>query len=104
MPQKGLRLREVPLQRRGIGTQLIQHSFEACKALGHDLIFLLGHPTYYPRLGFKPAKPLGVRWVGDSGEGDCKPFMVRELHAGSLAHHLNGQRGVFRFAKEFDEV
>jgi putative acetyltransferase len=93
-------------QRRGIGTQLIQHGFEACKVLGHglSLIFLLGHPTYYPRLGFKPAKLLGVRWVGDSGEGDCEPFMVYELRAGALAHHLNGQRGVFRFAKEFDGV
>jgi putative acetyltransferase len=91
-------------QRKGIGSRLIQRGFDECRALGHNLIFLLGHPTYYPRLGFKPAKPLGVRWSGDSSDGDCEPFMVYELQAEALAHQLNGRQGVFWFAKEFDEV
>jgi putative acetyltransferase len=90
-------------QRRGIGAGLIQESFDECRKLGHTLIFLLGHPSYYPRLGFGPAKPLGVRWSGDAGDGVCEPFMVKELSDGALLDQLQGQHGVFTFGKEFDE-
>lgn len=94
------------MQRHGIGSQLILAGFDLLAAQGHDLIFLLGHTTYYPRFGFRPAKPLGVRWSADqsSDENPSEHFMVKELRANALANLLQGQRGIFHFAKEFDGV
>jgi len=94
------------LQRHGIGSQLILAGFDILAAQGHDLIFLLGHTTYYPRFGFRPAKPLGVRWSADQSSNDdpSEHVMVKELRPNALANLLQGQRGIFHFAKEFDGV
>jgi putative acetyltransferase len=46
-------------QRRGIGGRLIEHGVEHLAQAGVDLVFVLGHPDYYPRHGFVPAIPLG---------------------------------------------
>ena len=91
-------------QRTGIGSQMILKSFELLASQSHDLIFLLGHPTYYPRFGFQPAKARGVRWSGDQSDGPSEPFMVKELRDGALAERLNGRTGIFHFAPEFDGV
>jgi GNAT superfamily N-acetyltransferase len=40
-------------QQLGIGTRLMVHSLEALEANGEDLFFVLGHPSYYPRAGFR---------------------------------------------------
>lgn len=48
------------VQRRGIGTALVRASIAAAEAAGERLIVLLGHPTYYPRFGFRPARALGI--------------------------------------------
>ena len=92
------------LQRRGLGSELIERGFSECLALGYDLIFLLGHPSYYPRFGFVPAKPLGVRWAPDTSDHQNPAFMVKELRPGALTDHLNGGTGVFHYAPEFDGV
>ena len=91
-------------QRQGIGSQLILKGFEMLASQSPQLIFLLGHPGYYPRFGFRPAKALGVRWSGDQSDGPCEPFMVKELREGALAECLDGRSGVFYFALEFDGV
>ena len=94
------------LQRHGIGSQLILAGFEMLAAQDYDLIFLLGHTTYYPRFGFRPAKPLGVRWSADQSNDDdpSEHFMVKELRANALDDLLQGQRGIFHYAPEFDGV
>ncbi len=91
-------------QRQGIGSQLILKGFEILASQLHQLIFLLGHPGYYPHFGFRPAKVLGVRWSGDQSDGPCEPFMVKELREGALTECLDGRSGVFYFALEFDGV
>jgi putative acetyltransferase len=67
-------------------------------------MFLLGHPSYYPRFGFVPAKPLGVRWAPDTSDNPNPAFMVKELRDGALAAALNGDTGVFHYAPAFDSV
>ena len=47
-------------QRQGIGGQLARAGLEECRNLGHEIVVVLGHPTYYPRFGFVPAKPKGI--------------------------------------------
>ncbi|HYN75449.1 MAG TPA: N-acetyltransferase, partial [Candidatus Limnocylindria bacterium] len=47
------------LQRRGIGSRLITESLGVLSARAEPLVFLEGHPTFYPRFGFRPGWELG---------------------------------------------
>ncbi|HEX8228633.1 MAG TPA: N-acetyltransferase [Chloroflexia bacterium] len=47
-------------QKQGIGGRLIREGHELARAKGYKFSFLVGHPTYYPRLGYK------VRAYGNS--------------------------------------
>ena len=70
-------------QRKGIGTKLIKAGLQACRRIGETVIFVLGHREYYPRFGFAPAAPQGLRYKSP----DYDPFFfVVELEAGSLAN------------------
>lgn len=82
-------------QRQGIGSQLLLGALSRVANAGAKAVVVLGHPEYYPRLGFVPAAQFGLRW-----EQPCPPeaFMVLELVSGSLA----GPEGVVRYAPEFD--
>ena len=48
-------------QRRGVGTALVKHALAAARAIDERLVIVLGHPDYYPRFGFRPARPFGIR-------------------------------------------
>lgn len=84
-------------QRRGIGDALIRAGLDICRQRGYELAVVLGHPSYYPRFGFRPSRPLGIRWEHDAPEA---AFMVMELRTGAL----DGRQGVIRYRPEFDGV
>lgn len=46
--------------RQGIGIALVQNGLLAARRLGHSLVIVMGHPSYYPRFGFVPARSLGL--------------------------------------------
>ena len=46
-------------QKQGIGGQLIKQGVERLTKQGVDLVFVVGHPQYYPKYGFTPAYKLG---------------------------------------------
>ena len=46
-------------QKQGIGKSLIKKGLELLAKSGVDLVFVVGHPTYYPKSGFSPASKLG---------------------------------------------
>jgi len=71
-------------QRRGVGLALIDAGVEALAALDVGLVFVLGHIDYYPRAGFRPALPLGLRapYAIDPAVADA--WMVRETRPGLL--------------------
>lgn len=81
-------------QRRGVGSALVRDGLRACCALGEPVVFVLGHPDYYPRFGFRPARPLGLSSEFDA---PAEAFMVAELPAGALA----GRTGRVRYRPEF---
>ncbi len=85
-------------QRSGVGSALVRAGLAACLEMGHNVVFLLGHATYYPRFGFAPSKTKGVWWA--DRPDDALHFMIAELHPGALA----GRTGAMRFAPEFDEA
>jgi putative acetyltransferase len=81
-------------QRRGVGSALVRAGLGACRAAGHDVVVVVGHPTYYPRFGFVPARPLGL--MPDPPFPD-EAFMVAELTRGAL----RGRRGVILYGGDF---
>lgn len=83
-------------QRKGIGSQMVQAGLEACRRLGYEIVVLVGHPDYYPRFGFVPAKPKGLECEFEVPE---EAWMVLELREGALT----GRRGTVRFQPEFKE-
>ena len=83
-------------QRQGIGGQLIRAGLEECRRLVHEIVVLVGHPDYYPRFGFVPAKPKGIECEFEIPE---EAWMILELREGALA----GRRGTVKFQPEFKE-
>jgi len=75
---------------------LVRAGLEECRRLGHEIVFLVGHPDYYPRFGFVPAKPKGVDCEFEVPED---AWMILELRKGALA----GRRGIAKFEPEFKE-
>ena len=68
-------------QKKGIGEKLINEGIRQLKELGTELVFVLGHPTYYPRCGFFPAGEKGFE----------APYLIPEEHAAAwMVQALNG--------------
>lgn len=68
-------------QGKGIGGALIDAGHTAAKAKGHTSVIVLGHETYYPRFGYRPASLWGINApfaVPDAA------FMAVELVKGAL--------------------
>jgi putative acetyltransferase len=83
-------------QRQGIGLRLVRAGLEACRHLGRDVIFVLGHPEYYPRFGFEPGDSHGIR---SPYEVPPEAWMVHRLPA-----YRPTARGLVRYAEPFDRV
>jgi len=84
-------------QNRGIGSSLVRAGLDELRRMGHKLVFVLGHAGYYPRFGFNPSLPYGIRWEFEVDEAH---FMVAELQPGALA----GVQGLVRYQPEFNGV
>lgn len=48
-------------QRQGAGAAAIRAGLDAARAMGENLVLVLGHPEYYPRFGFTRASACGIR-------------------------------------------
>ena len=84
-------------QGKGIGSELVRDGLEECGQAGHEIVVVLGHAEYYPRFGFAPARPRGVRCEFDVPDD---VFMIMELRAGALS----GKTGMVRYRPEFRSV
>lgn len=71
-------------QSQGVGGKLIQEGLKILAESGVELVFVLGHPDYYPRHGFAPAGvhsleapyPIPAEYAG--------AWMARELKSGLI--------------------
>jgi putative acetyltransferase len=68
-------------QKKGLGGLLIHEGLKRSVELGYDYVFLIGHPTYYPKFGFKPARSLGFELKQFDVPDEV--FMVYELAQGN---------------------
>ena len=76
-------------QSSGVGCNLIDHGLRELKRANIDLVFVLGHPEYYPRFGFSPALPLGLAAPYPIPEKNADAWMVQDLRGG-LAGNVSG--------------
>jgi predicted N-acetyltransferase YhbS len=67
------------MQRKGVGGCLIRKGLRLLTDRDIDLVFVLGHPTYYPRHGFQPAGVLGFEAPYPILEKDKDAWMVQQL-------------------------
>ena len=66
-------------QNKDVGGQLIKEGLSQLKLSEVELVFVLGHPKYYPRFGFIPA----------GAQGYEAPYHIPEKHAGAwMVHEL----------------
>jgi putative acetyltransferase len=84
-------------QRRGIGSELVRRGLDAGARLGHGVVIVLGHAEYYPRFGFRPARPHGIVPPWDVPD---EVFLARELAPGALEK----MRGRVVYPPPFDRV
>lgn len=84
-------------QNQGIGSQLVRRGLKECEEQNHNVVFVLGHPNYYPRFGFTPAKAKGI--VCEYPVPD-EIFMVVELKPEALS----GRTGLMKYRPEFAGV
>ena len=66
-------------QSEGIGSALSRKALRLADERGEPLVVVLGHPTYYPRFGFRPASSLGIEPPDPSMPDEA--FMVVPLGA-----------------------
>ena len=71
-------------QKQGIGGKLIDQGLELLSKSGVDLVFVLGHPEYYPRYGFKPAGHLGFEAPYPIPDEHAGAWMVQALRSGVI--------------------
>ncbi len=69
-------------QRKGIGGRLVEHGIRRLSGSGVELVFVLGHPEYYPRHGFEPASRHGLAAPYPISPDEA--WMVRALRPGVI--------------------
>ena len=73
-------------QKQGVGRRLIENGLARLKEAGVALVFVLGHPGYYPRCGFTPAGRLGFEAPYPIPEKDAGAWMVQALREGVIGN------------------
>lgn len=87
-------------QKQGIGGLLIAEGIKRLKAIGSEMLFVLGHPEYYPRFGFKrDAELLGFPAPYPIPSEDAGAWMVMALAEKGLSKYF----GKIRCADKLDK-
>ena len=85
------------VQNRGIGVRLIDAGNRMLAAASCPFVIVLGHPAYYPRFGFVPARTRGVSCQWDVPDD---AFMVLVLDEA----RMRGVSGAATYRDEFSTV
>ena len=85
-------------QGRGVGGLLLRTGLRLLRDRGVRLVFLAGHPCYYPRHGFVPAYPQG--FAPPFPVSPAEAWMVRPLESDAL----DGAGGAVMCANAMDKA
>ena len=72
-------------QNHGVGGRLIEEGLSRLRTDGTALVFVLGHPGYYPRFGFTPAGARGFEAPYPILPANAEAWMVQALEPTTLA-------------------
>jgi len=84
-------------QRQGIGGNLIETGNQKLREAGCPFIVVVGHPEYYPRFGFEPARGYGMKCEWDVPDS---VFMVLVTDRSKM----KGVSGLAKYRQEFSDV
>jgi predicted N-acetyltransferase YhbS len=71
-------------QGEGVGAALIGEGLRRLQDAGVELVFVLGHPGYYPKFGFRTAGSLGLQAPHPIPAEHADAWMVRALKPGII--------------------
>ena len=74
-------------QDKGVGGKLIKEGLRQLSESKVDLVFVLGHPGYYPQFGFRPAGLRGFDAPYSIPAKDAPAWMVQELRPGIIGSY-----------------
>lgn len=77
-------------QKQGIGTLLIGKAIEVAKEKNIDVIFVLGHPEYYPKFNFQSTASLEI-----TCQYDVPPEVFMALDLSGRLSALSGQKVLY---------
>jgi putative acetyltransferase len=83
-------------QRGGVGTALVRRGVRRARGTEYPLVVVLGHPDYYPRFGFRPARRYGIETPYDAPD---EAWMALRLPA-----YDNRVRGTVLYPPAWDSV
>lgn len=86
-------------QGEGIGGALIREGLRQLASSGVELLFVLGHPDYYPKFGFRPAGVLGLDAPYPIPDEHQDAWMVQALKPGVIGN----VKGTIRCAAVLDQ-
>jgi len=69
-------------QDQGVGGRLVDEGLRQLGESGVGLVFVLGHPGYYPRFGFEPAGALGLHAPYPIPSENADAWMMKSLKPG----------------------
>jgi len=75
----------------GVGGTLIRDGLTRLRQAGAALVFVLGHPGYYPRHGFRPCRVVAAPYPIPAQHADA--WMVQELSRGAEERAAGGTLG-----------
>ncbi|MCP4333190.1 MAG: N-acetyltransferase [Gammaproteobacteria bacterium] len=73
-------------QGEGVGAALIREGLKQLAESGMGLVFVLGHPGYYPKFGFQTASLVGLHAPHPIPSINADAWMVQELKAGVIGN------------------
>jgi len=88
-------------QRQGVGGRLVRAGLEVCGRRAACVVIVVGHPDYYPRFGFGPARQWGLEApfpVRDAA------FMAMLVGAPEDAPWPDGVNGLIEYPAPFSAV
>ena len=85
-------------QREGVGSKLVTEGLKKIRKKGYPFVVVLGHETYYPRFGFRPASEYGLKcqWEGVPDEVFMAIIYDKD--------RMKSVSGTFYYRKEFNEA
>jgi putative acetyltransferase len=101
-PIKGMGLAPMAVmprhQREGVGSRLVTEGLKEVRKKDHPFVVVVGHETYYPRFGFRPASEheLKCQWE-DVPDGAFMAIIYDEVR-------MKGVSGTVYYREEFNEA